>query len=314
MFKIAWKNILDAKSIVLVSHVNPDCDTLGSTLALHEELNILGKKVYLYNSTKNLPQRYSFLPNYKKISNKFPDKFDLVVLCDCGSFQRANIKYGDYKILNIDHHKTNSSFGDFNVINAISSSVSMVVLEMFVQNNINFSKNSANCLYAGAVEDTGFFAYGNINEKTFLNAANLVAHGADPIYISKKLKQSVPLSRLRLKQHVMSTFELLNDGKVGVVVILQEDLKRTNAKREDTEDVINIIRDIENIELAIMILEEDDKSFKISLRSDGIKVDVSKIATFFGGGGHSNAAGFETDIKEISEIRSRLINEYERGI
>jgi phosphoesterase RecJ-like protein len=189
----------------------------------------------------------------------------------------------------------------------------MVVFEMLKANGVKISAKAATCLYAGNIDDTGFFAYGNMSAKTFMNSAELIELGADPIYISKQLKQSVPLARFRLKEHVMQTVDLLKNGKVGLVIITQDDLKRSGAKREDTEDIINIARELVSVELAVMILEEEDGSFKISLRSKNY-LDVSKIALKFGGGGHFGAAGFESEITDVNAIAAMILDEFDKGM
>ncbi|MDR0580448.1 MAG: bifunctional oligoribonuclease/PAP phosphatase NrnA [Campylobacteraceae bacterium] len=315
MLKIVWQAILESKSIVLASHVNPDCDTLGCALAMFDVLRNIGKEAYLFNATEKLPNKLRFLPNFEHISSQLPNNFDTLILFDCAKFERVNLNKSTLKqkIINIDHHLTNSNFGDINLVSAEFSSACMVVFEMLKANSIKISSKAATCLYAGNIDDTGFFAYGNINSKTFMNSAELIEFGADPVYISKQLKQSVPLARFRLKEHVMQTVDLLKNGRVGLVVIMQNDLKRSGAKREDTEDIINIIRDLVSVELGIMILEEEDGSFKISLRSKNF-LDVSKIALKFGGGGHFGAAGFESKITNTHTIISMVLNEFDEGI
>ncbi|MDR1285440.1 MAG: bifunctional oligoribonuclease/PAP phosphatase NrnA [Campylobacteraceae bacterium] len=314
MFKSVWQAIAESKSIVLASHVNPDCDTLGCALAMFDVLRNMNKEAFLFNATEKLPLKLRFLPNFEYISSQLPNNFDTLVVFDCAKFERTNLDINrlGQKIINIDHHLTNSNFGDLNLVAAEFSSACMVVFEMLKTNGVKISAKAATCLYAGNIDDTGFFAYGNVNAKTFINSAELIDLGANPIYISKQLKQSVPLARFRLKEHVMQTVDLLKNGKVGLVIIRQDDLKRSGARREDTEDIINIVRDLASVELAIMILEEEDGSFKISLRSKNY-LDVSKIALKFGGGGHFGAAGFESKITNTDVIVSMVLNEFDEG-
>jgi phosphoesterase RecJ-like protein len=315
MFKSVWRAIIESKSIVLASHVNPDCDTLGCTLAIFDVLQSIGKDVHLFNATEKLPNKLQFLPNFEHISSQLPSSFDTLAVFDCARFERINLNINllEQKIINVDHHLTNSCFGDINLVATEFSSACMIVFEMLKANSVKVSSKAATCLYAGNIDDTGFFAYGSINYKTFINSAELIELGADPIYISKQLKQSVPLARFRLKEHVMQTVDLLKNGRVGLVIITQDDLKRSGAKREDTEDIINIIRDLVSVELSVMILEEEDGSFKISLRSKNY-LDVSKIALKFGGGGHFGAAGFESKITNTDIIISMILNEFDKGM
>jgi phosphoesterase RecJ-like protein len=317
MFEAAWKAIEKARNILLVSHVNPDCDTLGCSLALYDILQKMGKDSYLFNATQNLPRRLQFLPHFDEIRFFLPVKFDMVVVCDCARFDRTGLDItmirNGAEIINIDHHLTNSNFGDINLVINPNASACMVVYEMLKKNGVKITSKAALCLYAGTVDDTGFFAYGAMDALTFSNISELVNLGADPVLISKQLKQSVPLARFRLKEYVSKNFDLLRNGMVGLVFIRQEDLKRTGAKREDTEDIINLIRDLVNVEMAVMILEEEDGSFKISLRSKN-SLDVSRIALKFGGGGHFGAAGFESSMMHAKDVAQMILNEFDKGI
>ncbi|MDR1008448.1 MAG: bifunctional oligoribonuclease/PAP phosphatase NrnA [Campylobacteraceae bacterium] len=317
MFKTAWTTINKAQNIVLMSHINPDCDTLGCSLALYSILQKEGKNVFLFNATENLPKKLRFMPYFSEIHSYLPSEFDTVIVCDCANFDRTGLNIEAIKkrarIINIDHHLTNSNFGDINLVISPNSSASMVVYEMLKQNGVKLTSQAASCLYTGTIDDTGFFAYGAMNASTFSDMGELVSLGADPAFISRQLKQSVPLARFRLKEYAARSFDLLRNGMVGLLFIWQQDLKRTGAKREDTEDIINLIRDIVSVEMAVMILEEEDGSFKISLRSKNY-LDVSKIALKFGGGGHFGAAGFESSITHAKDIAEMILNEFDKGM
>ncbi|MDR0666382.1 MAG: bifunctional oligoribonuclease/PAP phosphatase NrnA [Campylobacteraceae bacterium] len=317
MFKTAWQMIEKARDIVLMSHINPDCDTLGCSLALYDILQKRGKNVSLFNATENLPKKLRFMPYFSEIRSYLPPKFDTAIVCDCANFDRTGLDIETIKknarVINIDHHLTNSNFGDVNLVVSPNSSASMVVYEMLKQNDVKLTPEAASCLYTGTIDDTGFFAYGTINASTFFDMGELVKLGADPALISKQLKQSVPLARFRLKEYAAKSFDLQKNGMVGLLFIWQKDLKRTGAKREDTEDIINLIRDIVSVEMAVMILEEEDGSFKISLRSKNY-LDVSKIALKFGGGGHFGAAGFESSMTHAEDIAKMILNEFDKGM
>ena len=312
MLKKVWEEILKYENIVLISHVNPDGDTIGSSLALFDVLKQLGKNIYLFNTSKALPKKYSFLPNYEKFSNVLPPKIDAVIVCDCATFERAGIKRGDYKVINIDHHSTNPSFGDENLVFKNFSSTAMVVYKMLKHNDINFSKDAATALYVGIVDDTNFFTSGNLDSNTFLNVSDIFSHGADINLVSNRLTQNVPLARFRLQEHAMNSVDLLKNARVAKIIIWQNDLKRTCAKREDAENLANIMCTLVSVELSFLILEEEDGAFKVSLRSKSDSIDVSKIAFKFGGGGHYGAAGFESSLLDPEEITLKILHEYDK--
>lgn len=308
MYKKAWHTIKNANSILLVSHTHPDGDTLGSVLGLYSILRGMKKDASLYNGSKIMPKRLDFLPNIHRIIDKMPlSSFDVVIVCDCGSLDRTEIQKGDFTLINIDHHTTNESFGDINVVDPLSPSATMVVYELLKENNIPITKEVALCLYVGFVEDTGFFSYGNITPKSLEAIASLASTGLDLAWVGMKMKQATPLSFLRLKQHVLNAFYLIENATIGVVEITQEDLKRTGCLEDDTKNIINPLRELATVQLAIMVLEKKSNGAKISLRSkEGI--DVSAIALTFGGGGHKKAAGFEVAEFKPKQIVEKIVN------
>ena len=315
MFYKVWEEISKANNIVLISHINPDGDTLGSTLALFDVLKKAKKDVWLFNISKDLPKKYSFLANYKKISNSFPTKqakIDMLITCDCATFERTGLKKEEYKVVNIDHHSTNLNFGDENLVTRDSSSTAMIVYKMFKYNNVNFSKDAATALYTGIVDDTNFFTSGNLDDKTFLNVSDIVFRGADINLVSNKLTRNVSLAKFRLHEHAMNSVDLLKNGRVAKVTIFQSDLQKTGAKREDTEDLADLMCNLVSVEFSFLVLEEKNGTFKISLRSKPNGIDVSKIAFKFGGGGHHGAAGFESNLLNPDDIILKILHEYDK--
>lgn len=313
MYQKAWQKIINAKSILLVSHLRPDGDTLGSVLALYLVLKELGKDVNIYNPTKNMPRRFEFLPNINIISNQFPLlRFDVAVICDCGSIDRAKLQKRDFTLINIDHHATNDDYGDINLIDKSAPSATSVVYEMLRKNGVCITKDIATCIYVGFVEDTGFFSYGNIDEKSLEMVSFLVKSGVNLSEIAIKLKQHIPLSLMRLRQHIYDVFYLVQKAKIGVAIISQDDLKRIGCNVEDTKNIINIVRELATVKVAIMIVQKEFGGCKVSLRSKK-DIDVSLIAKEFGGGGHKQASGFEVDKFEPKKIVQEIIEKLIRN-
>lgn len=313
MYKKAWQEIISAKSILLVSHLRPDGDTLGSVLALYLALKQLGKDVNIYNPTKKMPRRFEFLPNINIISDEFPVlRFDVAVVCDCGSLDRAKLQKRDFTLINIDHHETNDNFGDINIVNKNAPSATSVVYEMLVKNGVSLTKEIATCIYVGFIEDTGFFSYGNIDEKSLQMVLALVKSGVDLSDVALKLKQHLPLAQMRLRQHIYDVFYLVQKAKIGVAIISQEDLRRIGCELEDTKNIINIVRELATVEVAIMVVQKEFGGCKISLRSKK-GIDVSVVAKSFGGGGHKQASGFEVDKFEPKKIVKEIIERLNRN-
>lgn len=306
MYKQAWGSMMSAKSILLVSHAHPDGDTLGATLGLFHALKENGKKVALYNSTcEHLPREFQFLDGYSKITQNLPKAFDVVVSLDCGSFDRLGLERENYTLINIDHHKTNTNFGNINLVEENFASAGAVVYELLKKNAIKVSKKSAQALYTSIADDTGFFRYGNIDEKTFLMVADLLKNGACAQNIARHVKGDVSLAKLRLRSYMLNAFELHVDATIASVIIDQKMLSMSGAKRSDTKNIISELRELSSVQVAIMILEQVGY-YKVSLRSKG-QIDVSRISLSYGGGGHSASAGFDVKSENPKKLLKEII-------
>ena len=307
MYKQTWRLITESQHIVLISHINPDGDALGSSLALYPLLKDMGKTVSIVNVTTPLPIRYDFLPNFTKIKQSMPLKFDLIISFDCGSYDRLGIKKHHCPLINIDHHKTNTNYGDINLIDSTKASASSVVLKLLEQNDIALRRDVATCIYTALAEDTGFFSFENVNATVFEDAAKLIAAKANPGFIAQQLKERNSLAKIRLTGIVINQLELINDAKIAYAILTLEDFKKSGALRSDSDECVDLIRSIVTVELAILLIEESD-GYKISLRSKA-QIDVSDIALAYGGGGHKRAAGFTAKTKETNTIIQNILNE-----
>ena len=308
LFKKTWKKILESKNIVLAAHINPDGDALGSSLSLYPILKEIGKKVTIFNATKPLPMYLDFLPNFDKVTDKLPKNYDLLISFDCGSFDRLGIEERPKFLINIDHHISNTNYGDINIIDPKAASSSQVVYNMLKANNVTIPKESAICIYTALVTDTGSFQYESVTDKVFEMAADLVKCGVKPDFVAKMLFQRDRLSRLRLLAKAYETIELCCEGKVAFVEVTKEMMEITGAIKDDTDTIVNSVRAIASVEVACM-LREDEDGIKISLRSKNY-ADVSKIAVKYGGGGHIRAAGATIkDEFDFEKVKNMLKND-----
>jgi phosphoesterase RecJ-like protein len=314
LYKKAFEWIKKAQDIVLISHINPDGDALGSVLAMYHVLKRMNKNVTAVNTTKALPKILDFLPGYSEIKSVMPEKFDLIISFDSGNFYRLGIEdKKDAKIINIDHHDSNTAYGDLNIIEPRAVSSSVIAFEFFKRNSLPIPKESALCIYVGIVTDTGFFKYEDVNKNVFLTAAELVDLGVDPHYVGKMLNEREPLSKLKLAAKILDTLDVFLDGKVAVLRLTQKMLKDAGATVDQAENIANMARNMATVEVGILLREEPDGRTKVSLRSKNY-VDVSKIAIDFGGGGHKRAAGFKSDIKDYKIVREKLLNALKKVI
>lgn len=167
-------------------------------------------------------------------------------------------------------------------------------MQLWAQLQPDFSKSQykkeiATCLFVGLSTDTGHFAYRNTTPHAFETAAQLVALGVDVEMVSRLLYRTVSIVKTRLRGHVLSTLQLFENGRIGMATITQQDLRAYGAVSEDVEGMIDGVRDIESVEIAVLIREASDGSYKVSFRSKA-QIDASKLAASFGGGGHFGAA------------------------
>jgi len=301
----------EKQSFLIVSHKDPDGDAIGSSLAMYNVLKELGKTVFVENPTIP-PKLYSFLRGYDKIQMVGNEKnVEVVIAVDSADLGRCGIErsYAENKIfINIDHHGTNTNFGDINLIDPAASAVGCILWEIFTKNGIEISKNTADCLYTSILTDTGSFRYLSTTPETFRIAAYLLEKGVNPWFISYNIYESRKLSTLKLLGLALNTLEVFHNNKLSIMYISFDMFSKTRTKAESSEGFVNFARSVRGSEVAVLIREDAPDKCKISMRSKD-KVDVSSVALSFGGGGHKNAAGFE--IKgSIPDVKEKIINAF----
>ena len=283
------KKIDAAESITILSHLNPDADTLGTALGIYALLiQDKTKKVEIANASKDLPQYLDFLPNFKKIKHQMDYANSLVISCDCGSVDRLGFDLEGREIVNIDHHESNTKYGVINVIVSEYASSSQVAFRLF-EKIYHTSPDAATCFYTALLSDTRYFTASSVNEEVFAVAKNLVALGASPENIARNFTQRRPLSSLRILEKALASLELKLEAKVAILMVNKEDIKATGATVPDMEGIVDYAKSLATVQIAIFAMELEE-GIRISLRSKG--EDVSKVALAFGGGGHKVAAGF----------------------
>jgi len=288
--KEVWQEIMKRDSFLLVPHLHPDGDAIGSALGLYWSLKKLGKEVQIFNKTRPLPYFLDFLPGFQKIKDRLPTRFEVVITLDCGDFDRTGLPSRPPFLINIDHHKSNPLFGDLNLVEGGGPATSHLVYRLLKVNRAPIPKESAIALYTGILTDTGNFQYDTVTPRLFRDVAELVELGANPAWISRMVYQRVPLSRLRILSQIYDNLSLHFDGKVVKGFVTQQMFKETGATRDDVESVPNELRNLVSVEVSVFLREEENGDIKISLRSKEW-VDVSQIALQLGGGGHIRAAG-----------------------
>ena len=303
-----------AERFVIAAHISPDGDTIGSALALSAALEAMGKKTAVYCRDK-VPKYHRFLPGQERITRGLKElakREPVLVLLDCNSARRAGVERYDFTLsLVIDHHETESNFGDVRWIEPDAAATGLMVYHVIKALGVRLTREMAINLYTAIAVDTGTFRFSNTSAEVLDAAADLIRHGVDPAYISKQLYESWEEKRFRLLLMTLETLEIR--GRVSTILITREMFEKTRTRAEDTENFPNFPRMMGMIEVSASFRQKGDNAWKVSLRSRG-KVNVAKIAETFGGGGHANAAGYETEgnAADVKEALFRIYNSYRK--
>lgn len=304
----ALQLIEKSRYILIITHVNPDPDSIGSALALSNLFHENKIKHKVFNISFDLPQNLDFIPRFDKITDQLPAFFDLAISVDCGTYKRLGFELDpSIPLINFDHHKSNNSFGAVNIVDPQKSSTAELVFEFFKHNGLYITKDSATALYVGIYDDTLAFSLGRCDEKTFEKINFLVECGASPSEIANKLLRRDSLAKYRIIPKVLDSLELFKEGEVASIVAYEEWFKQTGAHNRDCEDALDMIMSIAIVRIAIFVRVVNGVS-RVSLRSKG-QIDVSKIAGEFGGGGHFNASGCTIETLDVEKAKEIVLKE-----
>lgn len=302
-----------SKRILTVSHSSPDGDAIGSLLALGLSLSVLNKALTFYNESQ-IPAVYRFLPHTDRIVQQIDNVgiYDTAVILDCSDMERIGNMASRVAlipaIINIDHHITNSEFGQFHLIDTEACATAEIVYRLITAMNIPIDTAIATCIYTGILTDTGSFRFSNTNQTTFEICRQMTALGVSPYHVAQHVYGTYSLGRIRLLNRALDSIEISKDGKISLMTLTKDMLEETGTHPEDIDGFINYAKRIEDVKVAVLIQENGNGRQHVSLRSDG-SVDVADIASSFGGGGHRSAAGFSIEastVKLKKELLARI--------
>ena len=303
------KNLIDqADNIGVVSHVNPDGDNLGSSLGLARALRNYGKDVEVLGHD-TIDDYLKFLPDLEYYKNEYKDSYDLLLILDASEFDRIGdaqpVAHNSKKTAVIDHHLGGKITSDLNIIHPDAPATCQLVYEIINRLDLPLDKNTASLLFTGIVTDTGRFMYYDTNRETFDVAGKLIEAGADKEYIYHNLYQNKPIKTLKFETDLIANAEFIYNKVFAVAS--KKKVDEFGVQMGDSEHVVNILRDLEGIEVAMLLKEYDNGEYKASMRSKGI--DIAKVARENGGGGHINASGFSIfdDSLESAANKARQI-------
>lgn len=301
--------IFSEDNIVVISHVNPDGDAIGSGLALTLGLKKMGKNVRFILQDK-YPDSVKFL-NEINIVEQYDEnneyKFDLSICVDGATDDRlgkAKELLKDRFVINIDHHISNTLYGKLNYVEEISST-SELIYKFLKFCEIDIDINMAEALYTGLVNDTGNFSHDNVTEKTFEMAAELKRIGASNSKVVREFFNTKSLPAIKLLGIAMYEMEYNENKKLAYYFMSKETLDKYNGRKEDTEGIVEKLIPFKEAEVSLFLREDKIGVIKGSMRSKH-DIDVNEIASIFGGGGHRKAAGFTSELPAEEIIKKVL--------
>lgn len=310
LFEQIKKAIKKADTALVAVHVDPDGDTIGSALAMAMVLEGLGVSTTIY-SQDGIPEIYHFLPWSEKVVTEIPYKvhFDLAIAMDSSDISRVgekiNLRELASFLINIDHHPDNTNYADINYV-AMCSATAECLYQLCKFLKVKMNQDMAACLYTALITDTGNFRYENTSVDTFLMAADLLRAGLNTHEITTRIYDTKSIPSLKIAARSLSQMEFSADHRIGWTVITKKMMEEEKAKPEDLIGIVDQLRAINGIEVAILFREEKAK-VKINMRSKH-DVNVSTIANIFDGGGHKKAAGAIVE-GSIEEVKNKVLAE-----
>ncbi len=299
----------DKGPILITGHINPDGDALGASLCLKILLDKENIDADIdFDITNKLPSNLDHLP-YELISNNIKSSYETVFVFDCGNPSRLG-KYEDLildasNIIVIDHH-INPTFGTLQIVDSEAASTTQVLYRQLIHEGYIIDKSMANCLLTGLITDTGRFQYPNTTSEVFNIASELLKLGADLALISENIYGSIEFNALKLQSEIINRIVFEKELEFTYSTVYQEDYKKHDIDAEETDFLIDVVRLVKDANIALLLKEQPDGSYKGSLRSRN-NFNVQELASLFDGGGHKAASGFSSPLSE-EEIIDKIKN------
>jgi phosphoesterase RecJ-like protein len=300
--------------IVVITHRSPDGDAIGSALAMYEVLKIKGKSCKVF-CVDPWPESFYFLPNNEELTHELrSEDFDLAIVLDCGATymtdiheSHANMFYGHYPLINIDHHPSNDNFGRWNLVDTNAASTTAILTHIFHYLNWKITPSIATCLMTGLYTDTGSLKHSNASSDVHRIAGQLLRSGARLKDIVKYVFKTTKVERLRLWGRVMKRISQTADN-ITISTVSDQDFTETGTTKPDLEGVVDYLNAVPNAKFSLLLTEIGGK-VKGSLRTMREDIDLTKVAEKLGGGGHKKASGFTIPGKLRLQTRFEIISE-----
>ncbi len=283
---------------VVAAHQRPDGDAVGSTLALARVIENLGGRAIRFNADP-VPEPYRFLAGADRMAAAVDTDFDVLFVLDCSEPERLGPAGPDLVsraplVITLDHHLTSRPRGELTVVDTQAAATGVLLWRLFQAAGIEIDLSTAEGLYVAVLTDTGSFRHSNTDQEALSLAADLVGLGVDPAGVARQVYATDP-GRLELMGRVLSTLTFRLDGRLALVRVTDDMFRRTGTGAADLDGFIELPRSVAGVEVAALLRPLDDRTVKVSLRSNG-RVNVAALAEKYGGGGHHNAAGLTLDL------------------
>jgi len=310
--------VKSSKNILIISHVNPDGDTLGTMCALQLAISKNYKKKAEMLILSKLPKVYEFLPNINEAKSlDMFDKsreYDLVIAVDVASIDRlidAQVLFEKAKFsVNIDHHRTNNNYGNLAIVEPYASSSGEVLYKIMKNLDWQIDLDTATCVYTAILTDTGGFRFENTNADVFRIAAELTEMGINPKKLYKKCYESKSRAVVLFQSYCVSKAVFSKDEKIAYTIVYKKDIEKFGVGDDATDGIAEALRAISSTDVSFVCKEVDAKICKISMRSK--MLDIAEVCSKFGGGGHKFAAGC-TVKASCDESVKKLLAEIQKG-
>ena len=312
-FEEIGRLLREHQRFAVMSHVRPDGDALGSQLALALSLQQLGKEVRVWNE-EGMLEKYSFLPRAELVTKppSIPEDFDCAIALDTAIQSRLGTALAAVRSakiwINIDHHLSNPGYGDVVDVDPDAPATAEIIFRLIKSQNLPFNRDIAENLYAAISTDTGSFQYPKTSARTFEIAAELIRAGLDVGRLNQQLYENYPRRRLELLRELLRTMRFEHRGRVASVSLSLKTAAELGVLPEDNEGLIDHLRAIRGVIVAVFFEELNDGKVRVSMRSKDDAVDVCAICQKFGGGGHTLAAGARVR-GTLAEVEEKVLEE-----
>lgn len=308
-----FKKLGQYESICIITHISPDGDALGSSLALYILLKNMGKNCRIL-CDDTIPRKYMFLPHVTDIAR--PEKettFECAVSVDCADVHLMGEAAEKFKVAGlqccIDHHASNPHYAPEEILDIQASSSGELMYYLMKEASAEITQEMAVCLFTAISADTGNFCYSNTTRKTFIAAAELSTYDINIVDITSRIHKLRSVVFVKMLARVLNSLKLFVDGKLAIMYLSKVEIDELQDGITEYEGMIDFAREIEGVEAAAFLRETGDGNYKVSLRSKPM-LDIRQLAEKYSGGGHAHAAGCQIH-GSLDEVIDTLIKEFE---